>query len=76
MNLAISETIPGENGDGVIFRLRETNEVREEEVGWFDFPFETDPPIPRDRFATACRFYIAAFSILTDQNLPIEEPIF
>jgi hypothetical protein len=66
----------GEGEYSLVFILRETNTMREDEVGWFDFAFETCPPSPRDRFATACRFYIAAFSILTNQNLPIQEPMF
>jgi hypothetical protein len=55
--------------------LGELKVEREEEIPWSDFAFETCPPSPRERFATACRFYVAAFSVLSNQSHPIQEPL-
>jgi hypothetical protein len=73
VNLTFCETIQG--GD-LIMTLGEPNMVTENDIPWSDFAFESCPPTPRDRYATACRFYIAAFSILANQNHPIQEPYF
>ena len=56
--------------------LGDINVDREDEmINWSDFAFETCPPSPRERFATACRFYVAAFSLLSNQSHPIQEPL-
>jgi hypothetical protein len=55
--------------------LGELKVEREDGVPWSDFAFETCPPSPRERFATACRFYVAAFSVLSNQNCPIQAPL-
>jgi hypothetical protein len=55
--------------------LGELKVEQEEEIPWSDFGFETCPPSPRERFATACRFYVAAFSVLSNQSHPIQEPL-
>jgi hypothetical protein len=73
VNLTLCETIQG--GD-LIMTLGEPNKETENDIPWSDFAFERCPPTPRDRYATACRFYIAAFSILANQNHPIQEPYF
>jgi hypothetical protein len=72
----IVKAIRGDDGHSIVLILGERQKEREEEIPFSDFAFETYPPSPRDRFATACRFYIAAFSILTNQNYPIPEYLF
>jgi hypothetical protein len=61
-------------------RLLKSRMVKDEKITEEIFgpgrAFGDCPPSPRDRFATACRFYIAAFSILTNQNPRIQEPMF
>jgi hypothetical protein len=72
----IVKAIRGEDGDSILLVLGERKKEREEEISISDFSFETCPPSPRDRFATACKFYIAAFSILRKNSSPPQEALF
>jgi hypothetical protein len=72
----IVKAIRGDDGHSVVLTLGDSKKEREEEIPFSDFAFETCPPTPQDRFVTACRFYIAAFSILTNQDHPIQPPLF
>jgi hypothetical protein len=75
VNLTVFDSTRDDHEHRVLLTLGEPNKERENDLPWSDFSFETCPPTPRDRFATACVFYIAAFSILTNQNHPIQEPL-
>lgn len=69
-NLTLSQSkriVMASSGD---LTLAELKVEREDEIPWSDFAFETFPPSPRERFATACRFYVAAFSVLSNQSSP------
>jgi hypothetical protein len=72
----IVKAIRGDDGHSIVLVLGERKKEREEEIPFSDFAFETCPPSPRDRFATACRFYIAAFSILRKNSYQLQEPLF
>jgi hypothetical protein len=79
-NLTLSQSkivkaIRGDDGHSVVLILGEPKKEREEEIFFSNFSFETCPPSPRDRFATACRFYIAAFSILRKNHCPFQEAL-
>jgi hypothetical protein len=58
----------------VVLTLGEPEKEREEEIPFSDFTFKTCPPSPRDQFATACKFYIAAFAIIASHDHSIQEP--
>jgi hypothetical protein len=72
----IVKAIRGDDGHSIVLILGERKKEREEEIPFSDFAFETYPPSPRDRFSTACRFYIAAFSILRKNSYQLQEPLF
>ena len=72
----IVKAIRGDDGYSVVLTLGEPKKEREEEIPFSGFAFKTCPPSPRDRFATACKFYIAAFAILTSHSHSIPEPLF
>jgi hypothetical protein len=72
----IVKAIRGDDGHSIVLVLGERKKEREEEIPFSDFSFETCPPTPRDRFATACKFYIAAFSILRKNSPPLQEAPF
>jgi len=72
----IVKAIRGEDGQSIVLVLGERKRERDEEIPFSDFAFETCPPSPRDRFATACKFYIAAFSILRKHGFPLQEALF
>ena len=79
-NLTLSQSkivkaIRGDDGHSVVLILGEPKKEREEEIFFSNFAFETCPPSPRGRFATACKFYIAAFSILRKNHCPFQEPL-
>jgi hypothetical protein len=74
-NLTLSQSkkiVMAISGDLILSELKVEGE---DDLTWSDFAFETCPPSPRERFATACRFYVAAFSLLSNQNHPIQEPL-
>ena len=74
-NLTLSQSkkiVFADSGDLILSELKVEGE---DDLTWSDFTFETCPPSPRERFATACRFYVAAFSLLSNQNHPIQEPL-
>jgi hypothetical protein len=80
-NLALSQAkivkaIRGDDGHSIVLVLGEREKEREEEIPFSDFSFETCPPSPRDRFATACKFYITAFSILRKNSSPPQQAPF
>jgi hypothetical protein len=72
----IVKAIRGEDGYSIDLVLDERRKERDEEISLSDFSFQTCPPSPRDRFATACKFYIAAFSILRKNSSPLQEALF
>lgn len=72
----IVKAIRGDDGHSIVLVLGERKKEREEEIPFSDFSFETCPPSPRDRFTTACKFYIAAFSILRKNSNELEKPLF
>jgi hypothetical protein len=72
----IVKAIRGDDGHSIVLVSGERKKEREEEIPLSDFSFETCSPSPRDRFATACKFYIAAFSILRKNSSPLEEAPF
>jgi hypothetical protein len=72
----IVKAIRGEDGHSIELVLGERKRERDEEIPFSDFSFETYPPSPRDRFATACKFYIAAFSILRKNSSTLQEALF
>jgi hypothetical protein len=72
----IVKAIRGDDGHSIVLILGERKKEREEEIPFSDFAFETCPPSPRDRFASACKFYIAAFSILIKNSDQLQEPLF
>ena len=72
----IVKAIRGDVGHGIVLVLGERKKEREEEIPFSDFSFETCPPSPKDRFTTACKFYIAAFSILRRNSNELEKPLF
>jgi hypothetical protein len=79
-NLTLSQSkivkaIRDDDGHSIVLILGEPKKERGEEIPFSDFAFETCPPSPRDRFTTACRFYIAAFSILRKNSCPLQEPL-
>jgi hypothetical protein len=72
----IVKAIRGDDGHSIVLVLGERKKERDEEISFSGFSFETCPPSPRDRFATACKFYIAAFSILRKNSNELQEPLF
>jgi hypothetical protein len=71
----IVKAIRGDDGCSIVLILGERKKEREEEIPFSDFSFEKSPPSPRDIFATACKFYVAAFSILRKNSFPLQEPL-
>ena len=71
----IVKAIRGEDGHSVVLTLGEMKKERDEEIPFSNFVFKTTPPTPRDRFVTACKFYIAAFAIIASHPHPIQEPL-
>ena len=72
----IVKAIRGEDGHSIALTLGEWEKERDEEIPFSDFSFKTSPPSSRDRFATACKFYIAAFAILASHKGDKQEPLF
>jgi hypothetical protein len=75
VNLTVFDAIPGDDKHRVLLTLGEPNKLADNDIPLSDFAFETCPPSARDRFTMACIFYIAAFSILTNQDHPIQAPL-
>jgi hypothetical protein len=75
VNLTVFDPTPGDYEHGVMLTLGEPNKETENDIPLSGFAFETCPPSARDRFTTACVFYISAFFILTNQNHPIQAPL-
>jgi hypothetical protein len=75
VNLTVFAPTPGDDEHRTMLTLGDWNKEAENDIPLCGFAFETCPPSARERFTTACVFYISAFFILTNQNHPIKVPL-